>query len=403
MSKWGRVIQVLIGIVVMLGVHAAWAAEQGVTRSLPEIKKEVQTRAEKNRYPAFGLKPDDVRETLARINTTAPDEWGTEWMKTGDRYFAKAKAEESVNPDAARDDYLMAYRYYMFGRWPVPSSQKKAESYAKSMTSYANYTRLEKKLRLEVVRIPFEGTELVGLLQKPLGPGKPPILINIGGVDFWKEDMLSASQALVDNGVATFNLDMPGTGQAPLPLKPGSERIFSAAIDYLLTRSDLDGSRIVVRGISFGSYWALRAAYREVARLKGVVYHSAPVHNYFQREWVEKRGLVSSYYLFDYVQSRLFITRTKTVEELLDFMPSLSLVTEGLVSKPTPPMLIVAGVKDPQAPWADALILLKNGSAKEAWVNPAGTHMGRTATFDEEAIMDQVVHPWIFRTLGIAK
>ena len=107
------------------------------------------------------------------------------------------------------------------------------------------------------------------------------------------------------------------------------------------------------------------------------------------REWVEKRGLVSSYYLFDYIQSRLFITRTKTVEELLDFMPSLSLVSEGLVSKPTPPMLIVAGVKDPQAPWADALILLENGSAKEAWVNPAGTHMGRTATFDEEAIMEQ--------------
>jgi hypothetical protein len=133
------------------------------------------------------------------------------------------------------------------------------------------------------------------------------------------------------------------------------------------------------------------------------VYHSAPVHNYFQRAWVEKNGLKSSYYLFDYIQSRLFITGTKSVEELLNFMPSLSLVTEGLVSKPSAPMLVVAGVKDPQAPWVDTLILLENGSIKDAWINPTGTHMGRTATLTEEDVMEQAVHPWILRKLNIMK
>jgi len=168
-----------------------------------------------------------------------------------------------------------------------------------------------------------------------------------------------------------------------------------------------------MRGVSFGSYWALRAGYREPNRIKGIVYQSAPVHNYFQREWIEKRGLKSPYYLFDYVQSRLYITRTNSVEELANFLPSLSLLTEGLVSKPSPPMLVVAGVKDPQAPWVDALILLENGSPKDAWVNPTGSHMGITdptgshmgitANLDEEAIMEQVVFPWILRRLGVSK
>jgi esterase FrsA len=416
MKNWTRFWQAF-GIVLVVAIalfsELALAIEVEPPKPIADIKKQVEIRAGRNEYPCLGLKASDVQETLARINSTDPDEWATEWMKTGDSYALKAKTEEAANLKAARDDYFMAFRYYMFGRFPVPSSPKKAESYAKSTIAFANYARLEKDLKIEIVKIPFEGGEIVGCLQKPLGTGKAPILVNIGGVDMWKETMLSESQGFVKKGLATLSLDMPGTGQAPVPLKPGSERMFSAVIDYLLTRQDVDGSRIVMRGVSFGSYWALRAGYREPNRIKGIVYQSAPVHNYFQREWIEKRGLKSPYYLFDYVQSRLYITRTNSVEELANFLPSLSLLTEGLVSKPSPPMLVVAGVKDPQAPWVDALILLENGSPKDAWVNPTGSHMGITdptgshmgitANLDEEAIMEQVVFPWILRRLGVSK
>ena len=74
---------------------------------------------------------------------------------------------------------------------------------------------------------------------------------------------------------------MPGTGDAPLPVMPGSERIYSAMIDHVQARADLDGARIVVRGQSWGSYWSARTGYAEAGGLKGVVFQSGPVHHYF--------------------------------------------------------------------------------------------------------------------------
>jgi hypothetical protein len=129
-----------------------------------------------------------------------------------------------------------------------------------------------------------------------------------------------------------------------------------------------------------------------------VVFHSGPVHDYFQKEWVEK-SFMSTYYLFDYIPARLYILGRSSVEEVIKFMPTLSLKTEGLLNKPTPPMLLLAGVQDPQTPYSDLLILLGNGSPKEAWVNPGGGHMGRTKDMDDQAIFEQVVYPWVLRQL----
>ena len=59
-----------------------------------------------------------------------------------------------------------------------------------------------------------------------------------------------------------------------------------------------------MRGQSWGSYWSARAAYAEVARLKGAVFQSGPVHRYFQREW-QQEAFKTKEFLFDYVPSRL--------------------------------------------------------------------------------------------------
>ena len=91
---------------------------------------------------------------------------------------------------------------------------------------------------------------------------------------------------------------------------------------------DLDGARIVVRGQSWGSYWAARTGYAEAARLAGVVFQSGPVHHYFQRAWQEE-AFKTKEFLFDYVPSRLHMLGGKTVEEAFAFMPSLSLWMPG--------------------------------------------------------------------------
>ncbi len=93
-------------------------------------------------------------------------------------------------------------------------------------------------------------------------------------------------------------------------------------------RTDLDGARIVVRGQSWGSYWAARTGYAEAARLAGVVFQSGPVHHYFQRAWQEE-AFKTKEFLFDYVPSRLHMLGQHTVEDAFAFMPSLSLLDAG--------------------------------------------------------------------------
>ena len=85
-------------------------------------------------------------------------------------------------------------------------------------------------------------------------------------------------------------------------------------IDYVAARSDLDGARIVLRGQSWGSYWAARTGYVEAERLAGVVFQSGPVHHYFQPAWQEE-AFKTKEFLFDYVPSRLHMLGQHTVED----------------------------------------------------------------------------------------
>jgi hypothetical protein len=73
----------------------------------------------------------------------------------------------------------------------------------------------------------------------------------------------------------------------------------------------------------------------------------------------------------------------------------LSLKTEGLLDQPTPPMLVIGGVKDTQVPFSDTELLLQHGSPKYAWINPTGQTMGRSATVKDQWIFDHVVVPWV--------
>jgi pimeloyl-ACP methyl ester carboxylesterase len=219
------------------------------------------------------------------------------------------------------------------------------------------------------------------------------LVISIGGSDLWKDTVAIQSRAFLPWGIAVIAVDKPGAGDAPLPVLPGSERLYSALIDHVRTRADLDGDRIIVRGQSWGSYWSARTGYAEAARLRGVVFQSGPVHHYFQRVW-QQEAFKTREFLFDYVPSRLHMLGQRTVEDAFAFMPRLSLMDTGLIHQPTPPMLLIAGAKDTQVPFSDFLLLLQHGSPKHAWVNPEGETMGRSLTVKDDQIIASVVIPW---------
>jgi hypothetical protein len=385
-----------IAILLATAGASAQTPDQWQTRTWPELKAETQARTDRQAYPTTGLKPDDVRDALSHIDSLDRDQWAHAFMSIGDRYLARAQQELADHPDAARTDFYQAWLNYAFGRWPSPNSPGKQASGEKATDAFLAYGRLLTP-PLDVLRVPFEGKEIVAYLQRPAGIAKPPIVLDIGGVDEWKDAGAADGSSFVKQGIADVAVDMPGTGDAPLPGRPGAERMYSALIDYLLTRPDLDASRIVVRGVSWGSYWSARVAYAEPTRLKGAVFQSGPVDAYFDRAWQEN-ALHTKEYLLDFVPSRLYILSQPSVEAMLDFMPSMSL--KPLLDKPTPPMLVIGGRHDTQNPFSDILLLLQSGSPKYAWVNPEGGHMGRSKTWSDARIFDDIVRPWITARLN---
>ncbi len=401
-AVWGWLAAALI-----LGFGAAPVQAQAPERTIAEIAAEAQGRAERGNYPLIGLDPADVRDALAAIHTRDPDEWAAGWSAVADRYMADAAA----NPARADADRLRAWRLYYFAAWPVASSPGKRAAYAKSLDAYAQHAAaLDPKL--EVVHIPFEGREIIGYLRLPPGPQRPaPLVLAISGLDSRKETVAETYNALLPHGVGYFAVDSPGTGQAPIKASPTADRMFSAVLDYLQTRPEIDHARILAHGVSFGGYWATKLAITEHAitrhgRLLGVVAQSPPVDGALQASFLHANLLGNREYLFDVVPAFLNVVEgADTVDKLATEFPKLSLVAQGLIGKPTGPMLIVGGAKDTQVPISDLDLLLHTGDVpKDAWINPQGGHLGREPRgWTDPVIFRQVILPWELRLLAGAE
>ena len=372
--------------------------ENAKPRSLTELKVEVQLRADRKVYPVAALDAAEVREALAMLKSLDRDEWAAAWSAIGDRHTATAKATETSDRTHSIEHYRTAVEYYMFARFPLENSPGKERAYQKALDAYAAYARLMDP-PIEVVRIPFEGKEIIGYLRVPKNARPAPVVVTIGGLDGRKEDASFRNDAYLAQGVAYFAFDMPGTGQSPFRIVvPGAERQFSRVLDYIATRPELDAKRVVVYGGSWGGHWAARLGYVERSRLKGVVVQGGPVHNYFQPEW-QRKALGTREYLFELFEARATIYGASTLDDFLSYGPKMSLVTSGLVNQPSAPMLLINGLRDTQVPAEDLFLLMKSGSPKEVWFNPEGGHMGRTVEMNDRRLFDTVTLPWVVRTL----
>jgi esterase FrsA len=383
-------------ILVALAAITTPARSQQADRTIDEIKAESLVRAERGAYPLGGLDPADVRDALGMIKTRDPEEWGRAWSAVAERYMAAAKT--ASKPAQADADYVRAWRLYAFGQWPAPTSPAKQAAYDHAVAAYLLHAAAFDP-PLEVVRIPFEGSTVVGYFRRPKNVDHPlPVVIGISGLDSRKENVAEAYAALLPHGIAFFAIESPGTGQSPIRASASAERMYASVIDYLASRPDIDRTRIFVHGQSFGAYWAAKLAHTERSRLAGVVAQSPAVHTYFQPDYF-RPSLYTREYLFDRLPAYLNVYGKQDIDELTATLPTMSLVTQGLIGKPTAPLFVVGGVKDTQVPIADLDLLIHSGSEpREAWINPVGGHMGREATgWTDPVIFREVVLPWLVR------
>ncbi|HEV3308012.1 MAG TPA: alpha/beta hydrolase [Candidatus Sulfotelmatobacter sp.] len=376
--------------------------EERRERTIDEIRVESIHRAEVGQYPLIGLDPGDVKEAFASIHTSDKDEWAAAFMRVADRYFNEAKSLEKSDPTKANADYIRAWRLYSFGRWPIPASPGKQRSYEKALEAFLAHARFMDP-PLEVVRIPFEGKEIIGYLRLPKNAKGPvPLVIAVNGLDSRKEDLAESFGAILPFGIGYLAVDGPGTGQNPIKVSETADRMLSRVIDYAQSRPEIDRNRIAMHGVSWGAYWATKMAIVERARLRGCSAQSPPVEHFFQKEFLTNKLLGNREYLFDQVPALMnILDGVHSIDELAEFMPKLSLVHEGLLDKPMAPMLVIAGVLDTQVPIDDEYLLLSKGDVpKEAWINPRGGHLGRqVGVWPDPRIFKEVIIPWLVKTL----
>jgi 2,6-dihydroxypseudooxynicotine hydrolase len=241
----------------------------------------------------------------------------------------------------------------------------------------------------ERVAIPYEGKTLYGVLRKPAGVAKPPVVILGVGLDSTKEEMDFYETLLLDRGMATLPFDGPGQGEAEytIPIRGDFEVPVKAAVDFIETRSDLDASRVGVMGVSLGGYYAARAAAFE-KRLKACVSLSGPY------SWVE---------VFDArneLSREAFKVRShaKTMEEARKVAQTLTL--EGAAKNITCPLYVVGGELDHLTPPHNAERIAAEASGPTVLnIVKGGNHVVNNRRYMYQTQMAD----WLAQQLGLPK
>jgi esterase FrsA len=368
-------------------------------RSLDEVKAEFMRRAGRLN-PFEDIRRDDAERVMNSLKSLDKDHWAEAWSKIGLAYEEKAEARAKAGAPGAElaELYMHGFDACRVGRYPTPNSPGKLEAYKHSLRMFRKAAKYFEPL-LEIIELPFDGKKLVGYLQRPPGVKEPPVVLHWGGVDGWKEDRLRIAKAVMGQGLASLTIDMPGSGENPVLYgDPLAERTFTTWLDYLPRRGEIDGTRVGVWGGSFGAYWAVRLAYVAADRIKGAVFHGGNVHYGFQKEWLVPAFTTGgATYLFgaqSLLEARGRAMGTKTLDEFLAAAPRFSLLTMGLLDKPSAPILGVNGKLDDQAPVDDIYLLMEHGSPKSARIYPQGHHMGRTPGEPSEHITATIVE-WL--------
>lgn len=201
------------------------------------------------------------------------------------------------------------------------------------------------------------------LFRRRVAP-RPGVIVLSGGVDTWKMDLhrLAVATAL-GTGMLVVAMDMPGTGESPLPLTPAADRTYAEVVALLRRRY---GTPVGLIGLSFGGLWAVKLAL--LGEVDAAVAIGAPTGASGEAGEVLRlpygmAGIIGNALGLDALPSpaeAAALYRRFAVRELLDLPGST-------------PLLAVNGDHDQYVPLGDTTALAAR-PATTVWVIRGGTH-----------------------------
>jgi dienelactone hydrolase len=190
-------------------------------------------------------------------------------------YAAAARRREAVAERyekegrlaAARESYFIAALLWGSVQWSIfENSPSNLEFNAHKVHCYQKYAAYAPN-RIERVENPFGRATLPAYLHLPRGWNgeKLPCVLTIDGMDGFKEIMHAMyGDKILERGLASLAIDGPGQGECCTRGIHVTATNFKdagrAALDWLRRRPEVDPNRMLVYGISFGSFWATQVA-----------------------------------------------------------------------------------------------------------------------------------------------
>ncbi len=358
-----------------------------------------------------GAECSQVERALGSIHSARPEAWIQEWTTIAREFEGLAdEAAAAGHRISARDHYLRACTYYRISdlvlQVDVPA---KREAYANCRRTYTRAGEFFDP-PMEVVEIPFHRSDdganpipqvMRAYLCRPPGVERPPVVVVIPGLSMVKEKGDYPIDRLVERGLATLSIDLPGQGDNRdlLPLGPDAHLVAMEAFAWLRTRPDVDGTRIAILGTSTGAALALRAVARD-----GKV-----------NALVDMAGFCELEHFFhqlppNIMQCAHYAMGTDDLETVGRVVRESSLL--GDLPHITCPVLIVHGERDQIVPYAQSQLIATNLRAPhEVFSYPHGDHActnmpgvhGRVADWLAKQLgVPQAPHPAAERDLRVA-
>src|SRR5215203_1499979 len=213
-----------------------------------------------------------VGEVLAagrNIKDGDPRTWPPAFVALGEQTDTLGRsALEKQHTVSARDHFQRASMYYRAAEYyddPVTDTSR-----AHGVMSRDLFVEAVRLLpwTTEVLQIPFEHVWLPGYFMRPAPPDARPrkTIIVLTGFDGTAEELyFQTGAAALERGWNVLLAEGPGqTGflrfHPRVSFRPDYEAPVGAIINYVLSRGDVDPQWLALYGISYGGYFASRAA-----------------------------------------------------------------------------------------------------------------------------------------------
>ncbi len=357
--------------------------------------------AEYNTLLAFaaGGQLGDVALILPRLQTAVGDDeaWHREWSWIG---AALSRRAENGSRETASENLFLSSLYYTIGEHFIPPADpRRLAAYGHVLETFERARELA-PYALERALVPYDGTTLPAYFM-PVGgeASRHPTLIFICGLDTTKELwFLRARQQFVQRGFNCLFIDTPGIGEAlryqKLYTRYDYERPISAAVDYLISRREVDPDCIGIVGSSLGGYYVSRAAAFE-KRLKAAVAWGA-IYDYFG---VWERRMAGDGMAAAPTFQLMFITGTEKMQDAIRRIENFRVAMYA--DRISCPFLIVHGAEDRQISMSDAHAMFDAiGSRDKELKIFSGDDGGSAHTqFDNHLPAVQFVADWMRKKL----